>query len=80
MLLYASPMGGPISQLSSPFIHELFPLADGLGQPGEFTYLTVDSQDPLPQRHSLHFRTDSVWKDFMRGHLPTLFCSSALVL
>ena len=78
MLLYASLMGDPISQLSSPFIHELFPLIDGLGQPGELTYLTADSQDPLPQRHSLHFRADSVRKDLMRGRLPALFCSSAL--
>lgn len=78
MLLYASLMGGPISQLSSPFIHELFPLIDGLGQPGELTYLTVDSQDPLPQCHSLYFRADSVRKDLMRERLPALFCSSAL--
>ena len=38
----------------------------------------MDSQDPLPQRHSLYFRKDSVWKDLKRGHLPILFCSSVL--
>ena len=49
---------GMTERLHFHYIHELFPLIDGLGQPGEFTKLTVDSQDPLPQCHFLHFRKD----------------------
>ena len=70
---------GMTERLHFHFIHELFPLIDGLSQPGEFTKLTVDSQDPLPQCHFLHFRKDCL-EGPQEGTLAhfVLFLSSVL--